>query len=145
MVIAVALAADDDDLVAHAACIGQAVHPAGIEPGDAGSRAGQNGRGGARGDAAGFRPGDPGDDPAGMGLKLGNIDAVAGGSPHRLGHLGRHDAAAETGHRAIGVDQRLDAEAFIDIGHGTPVARGSPGEWIVASGDNGGKSLGQPL
>ncbi len=76
MIVEIALAARDDHLVLHPRRVGQPVHLAGVETGDAGGGAEHQPRRGARGDQPRLRSRRLGDRAARRGLQLGDIDAM---------------------------------------------------------------------
>jgi hypothetical protein len=115
-VVAVALAAVDDDLVLHAGRVGQAGHARRVFAGDARGRRQRQTGGGAAADKGGVVVGQLGDAPADGALQLVQVDEAAGGVTHRVQHFGRHERAAETGQRRRAVDHPAQSQVLVDAG-----------------------------
>ena len=126
MIIEIALAAHDDDLVLHPRRVGQARHQRRLEAGDAGGRAQQQAGGCAGSDVSGLRPGRRGDRRRRLGLEFGDVDAMLRRLGHGRGDLDPHDPAGEARRRTLGVDRGAQAEPLIDV-HRAPQSTGSKG------------------
>ncbi len=122
VVVKIALAARDDDLVLHPRRIGQPIHLAGVEPGDASGSTEHEPGSGARCDQSGLGTSRLRDDAARRRLEFRDVDAMTRRLDHRLCDRRRHDAAAQTGRRPLAVDDGAHAEALIDVRHGAMVA-----------------------
>ena len=82
VIIKIPLAADHDDFVFEACCVGQTRHARGVEARDTGGGGQEKAGGSAGGDITGFGTGDISDDAGGCGLKFGDIDAMPGCLDH---------------------------------------------------------------
>ena len=113
-VIHIALAANGDEFIRHAACFGQAVHRAWIKPRHAGRRAKQHRGGSAGSDNARFGAGSLADLSAGGGLQMMHFHRGARGFRHRSQHFGRHQPAGKPRIRAIGIDDARHTKVIIN-------------------------------
>ena len=115
MVVEIALAAGNDDLVPCPGDFGQAGHQPEIEAGDAGGSRKQQAGGGTGGDVAGLGAGDIGDHLRGMRLELRHIDTVQRGFGHGGDDFEAHDATGQARRRPLGIDHGADAALSIEV------------------------------
>ena len=118
VVVAVAVYALHDHFVLQAACVRQAVHRRGVQPGHARRRAQQQPRRRPGGDVAVLSAGRRGDDPPGGQLQVFDPHEAVGRGGHGGVYFRRHPRAAEPGECPGCIDDRTHPEVVVDSAHG---------------------------
>ena len=116
LVVAEAMRALDDELVAQAGDVGEPRDPGGIVAGDARGRLEHEASGGARRHQRRLRAQHARDGGAGRLVQLVDVDQRLRGLAHGLDRLGPHQRAAVAGGRPRPVDDATDAESGVDGG-----------------------------